>query len=438
MKSQTNIFLFILFLLSASSINAQQVKTSANHAVHQSDQLVKKYTDSLTVYKNKLDSLMMEKQKTSSSETPLFDGKYYRLFVPLTFYHSSAENALKINKKRTHQVVINEEIDKVLMNVYLKQHNFVENSENSLKKVGGVNQEINTPIHHDVGFVENVSPTTIEPTNTPVEVLVKRPNFWTIKGDYYLQFLQNYISGNWYKGGESSYSMLGSVIMEANYNNKQKVKWDNKLELKLGFLTSKSDSLHSFKTSEDLIRYTGKLGLQASKKWYYTLQVLAATQFYRGYKSNDNKVYSDFLSPFNLNISLGMDYTVEAFNKKLTGNIHLAPAAYNFRFVKRSELATRYNLKEGRKTLHDIGSQFTVDLVWKFSDQINWATRLYGFTTYKRAELEWENTFTFKFNRFISSNLFIYPRFDDGAPRDGNHGYWQLKEFASVGFSYSF
>ncbi len=53
-------------------------------------------------------------------------------------------------------------------------------------------------------------------------------------GDYYLQFLQNYVSDNWYKGGESNYSMLGSVTMQANYNNKQKVKWENKLEMRLG------------------------------------------------------------------------------------------------------------------------------------------------------------------------------------------------------------
>ena len=46
-------------------------------------------------------------------------------------------------------------------------------------------------------------------------------------GEYYLQMLQNYVSSNWYKGGESNYSMVASAIMQANYNNKQKVKFDN-------------------------------------------------------------------------------------------------------------------------------------------------------------------------------------------------------------------
>jgi hypothetical protein len=52
--------------------------------------------------------------------------------------------------------------------------------------------------------------------------------------------------------------------------------------------------------------------------------------------------------------------------------------------------------------------------------------------------VEWENTFTFQFNKFISSKLFVYPRFDDGGTRDEKHGYLQMREFVSIGFSYSF
>ena len=333
---------------------------------------------------------------------------------------------------------VNDEIDNVLMNVYLNRPDLVVNSESNLRRVGGVSNDIIVPIQQNVELVsENNIPDDLQ-DDPEVDVVVEKPNFWTIKGDYYLQGLQNYISGNWYKGGESNYSLLGSITMEANYDNKQKVKWDNKLEMKLGFMTSKSDSIHSFKASEDLLRLTSKFGLQATKRWYYTLQMIAYTQFTHGYKSNDRFVYSDFLSPFNLNLSLGMDYNVEACNKKLTGTIHLAPFAYNFKYVERSLLVKRNGLEEGKHTLHDFGSQFTVDLKWAFSDNIQWQTRLYGFTTYSRAELEWENTFTFQFNKYISTKLFIYPRFDDCTGRDDHHGYWQFKEFFSLGFSYSF
>ena len=283
-----------------------------------------------------------------------------------------------------------------------------------------------------------MAPKVFEPETAPSDIVIFKPNFWTFGGDYYLQFLQNYVSDNWYKGGESNYSLLGRVTMMANYNNKQKVKWENKLEMRLGYQTSKGDSVHSLKTSDDLIRYTSKLGLQASRKWYYTIQMVAQTQFAHGYKSNDKKVYSDFFSPFNLNISVGMDYTVDWLNHRLKGSAHLAPLAFNWKYVGREDLATRYGLKEGQHGMTDYGSECIFDLSWQLMENLKWKTRLWAYTTYKRAEIEWENTITFQFNRYISSNIFLYPRFDDGAQRKDDQSYWQFKEFMSIGFSYSF
>ena len=133
-----------------------------------------------------------------------------------------------------------------------------------------------------------------------------------------------------------------------------------------------------------------------------------------------------------------MDYSVDWMNHRLKGNFHLAPLAYNMKYTRMLELTRRLGIKDGKHFLHDFGSEFTVDLEWKLMESLTWKTRLYGYTTYKRTELEWENTFTFRFNRYISSRVFIYPRFDDGVRRDNDHAFWQLKEFASIGFQYSF
>ena len=355
----------------------------------------------------------------------------YRLFGLPTFDHSVAAVQLDDNSGC--------EVDDALMGIYLNHPELIESSEKALRTAGEVGEEFNAPLRQESSIATDAPLLTPqEDTDAPVDVVVEKPRFWTYKGDYYLQFLQNYISGNWYKGGESNYSMVGSATMEANYDNKGKWKWDNKLEMKLGFQTSRADSIHSLKASEDLLRFTSKVGLQATKHWYYTLNFLAYTQFMRGYKNNDWFTYSDFLSPLNVNISLGMDYSVEWLNKHLTGHIQLSPLAYNFRYVDRLSLAQRNGVDVGHHTLHDIGSMVTVDLLWKFSDNISWKTRLYGFTTYSRTEMEWENEFTFKFNRYISSKLFLYPRFDDATTRDGHHGYWQFKEYFSLGFNYTF
>ncbi len=293
---------------------------------------------------------------------------------------------------------------------------------------------IATPRESDGGFSLPSAPVQTILPEMPAPETVK-PRFWTYGGDFYLQFLQNFVSSNWYKGGESNYSLVSAVTLTANYNNRQRVKWDNMLELKLGYTTSRTDEIHHVKTSEDLIRLTSKLGLQARKDWYYTLQFLASTQFTKGYKNNDPMIYSDFLSPLKLNLSLGMDYTVHAFKDRLQGSIHLAPIALNFIYVERAPLAERYGLDADKHTLFDIGSQTTIALTWKPTDNIQWQTRLYAYTTYRRTEMEWENTISLRFNRYITANLFLYPRFDDNAARTDGHSYWQLKEYTSLGFA---
>lgn len=436
MKSRS--IITILLLIAASTAFAQATHRTRRNKVKDT-LIVKSYTDSLRNYKQMLDTTSINIPDSDR------DPRTFYIFAPATFYYSVAEDLLRNsdNTQTKQPYDSSRDMDRIMMNIYLNHPNLVAKSERSLNRIGSVHKEMDAPIKNKVQLVTKANALPIEEDdeehfNLPMEIVVKKPNFWKYSGDYYLQMLQNYVSSNWYKGGESNYSMVASVTMQANYNNKQKVKLDNKLEMKLGFQTSRGDTLHSFKTSEDLIRYTGKLGLQASKKWYYSLQLIVYTQFMRGYKSNDKKVYSDILSPLNINLSVGMDYNVEWFNKKLTGNIHLAPLAYNFKYVGRKELATRYGLDEGKHTLNDFGSECTVDLTWAFTNTIKWKTRLYGYTTYERAEVEWENTISFQFNKYITSNLFIYPRFDDGAKKDESHGYWQLKEYMSIGFAYSF
>ena len=272
----------------------------------------------------------------------------------------------------------------------------------------------------------------------PVRLVVQKPKFWKFSGDGYLQFLQNYVSDNWHKGGESNYSAQGAAVLELNYNDRDKVTWENKLEMKLGIQTSPSDTVHKFKTNNDLLRLTSKLGIQAHKRWYYTLQLLTYTQFARGLKANDHKIYSDFTSPIDISVGIGMEYKVEALNKRLTGTLNFLPFAFNFRYVARKNLAAANGIKGDHHTLENFASQFTGELKWQIHDLITYKTRLYAMTTYEQCKLEWENQFELKVNKYISANLFIYPRFDDGNDRDEHMGYFQLQEWSSIGLSYSF
>ena len=383
-------------------------------------------------------SLALSAQAAQPNDS--LDGRYYRLFAPLTFYHNVANKTLVLDSESAGKDSVSDAIDAALMKIYLNRPDLVSTTESNLIETGAIIDNVDKPIENQVEFVEKVDAPVLTdiPQEIPDTVMVQKPRFWTYKGDGFLQFMQNFVSGNWYKGGESNYSLVGALTLEANYDNKDKWRWDNKLELKLGFLRSRSDSLHKVKSNEDLLRFTSKVGLQASHRWYYTLQLQTYTQFTKGYKSNDPKVYSDFFSPFNLNLGLGMDYKVESKNKRLTGTINLSPIAINYRYVGRLALSTSYGLDEGKHSMVEFGPNMTADIVWKFNDIVTWKSRFYAFTSFKRAEIEWENTFELRVSKYITANLFLFPRFDDAYKYDDDLGYWQFKEFSSLGFAYTF
>ena len=421
-----NIFVLLITLLATLGATAQNTR-------QQTEDVLKNYTDSIALLRHQLDSI--QQVNDSLRQETLTDGRYYRLFAPPTFYHSGANKSLSLNPKTGDEVT--DAVDEAMMNLYMRRPDLIGNTETHLNKVGSVRDDVNQEVKQEVELVEHVEPLPDEPEVVPTGIVVTKPNFWKFKGDGFLQFLQNYVSGNWYKGGESNYSAVGAVTLEMNYNDKDKYTWENKLEMKLGFQTSRSDSVHKFKTNNDLLRFTSKLGMQASKKWYYSLQLLAYTQFAKGFKANDKRVYSDFFSPFDLNIGIGMEYKLNALKGRLTGTLNFLPLAYNLRYVGRSDLFEK-NGMNGKHTKHEFGSQFTGEIKWTIVDQVLWKSRLYAYTSYRRGLIEWENQIEFKVTKYISANLFLYPRFDDAGVSDDKMGYWQFMEYSSLGLSYSF
>ena len=425
----------VLLLASSTTIQAAKRHTVKKQQPVDSMAWVNRYVDTLSVIRDSIFS-----QSLPATQP---DDRLYQLFVPLTFYHAPITNQLSLDKADTTLLADNvddmeAQVERTLFHIYLNRPELVKGNETQLRKSGTLIKPQKKQLKQELELTEHTALLPAEPTVAPQGLVIKKPNFWSFSGDQNLQFLQNYVTDNWYKGGESNYSMVGSVTLNANYNNKQKVKFENKLELKLGFQTSRGDTVHKYKTNEDLIRYTGKLGLQAANQWYYTVQLLAYTQFTQGLKSNDHYVYSDFMSPFNLNFGLGMDYSVKTKNNRLSGSVNLSVLSFNFRYVDRKNLASRYSIRGNNRTREDFGSQITADLRWNISDQVNWRTRFYTYTTYESVLMEWENTISLRVSKYISANIFLYPRFDDSAKRDEKLDYFQFKEYSSLGFSYNF
>ncbi len=406
-------------------------------------------------YSLMLDSLAGRVRTMPTDTVVRYTTLYFRLFTPPTLYDAPLRQAFGLSWEgslpgRTVSLpslgvyagegrAVLEEEDRMLMRTYVDTPWLIEATEDELERAGGIEEEVLPELPTVTQLTVNEMAVDLTDDVDDVRLVVRRPNFWKVKGDYSFQLTQNHFSENWYQGGENNYTMLALVTMEANFNNKQKIQWDNKLEMRLGFQTSKTDEKHKFKTNDDLLRFTTKIGYKATAHWFYTLQVQAYTQFYPSFNANSDVVSSDFMSPFNLVVSLGMDYKLEL--KRFKGSANLAPVAYNFRSVARRSLFGNFGLEEGKSMYHNFGPNITVNYSWEIWKNIKWDARIYWFSNLESTDIEWENTFTFTINRFLNSKLFLYPRIDDSSEdyrKESNGSYFMFKEWFSLGLNYSF
>ena len=277
---------------------------------------------------------------------------------------------------------------------------------------------------------------TLRPSDLHLQV--RKPNFWSFPATFKLQLMQNYVSDNWYKGGESSNSFLIDINAQANFDNKQHLKFYNKLEARLGFLSSRSDEKHKYKTNVDLLRLTNEVGIKAANHWYYSAMLQSWTQFWRGHKKNDEKIYSDFMSPFESLLTLGMKYELETKNKRFKLGLNLSPLAVYLKYVGRPSLQTAFGLEEGHSSKFEFGSNITATHSWTIMKNVTWSGRFYFYTNYHKTQIEWENTINLQVNRFLSTQLFLFPRFDDSAKRaDPSRSYFQFMENLTIGLNIS-
>lgn len=383
---------------------------------------------------------------------------FFRLLTPGTLYDAPMRQAFSVSwtpalpakadsvpslmgeglKDRGRSVL--EEGNRMLMQAYVRVPWLISLTERDLDEAGGLKEEVLPELPEISRLAGNEMDLDLARDVDTVRLVVRRPNFWKFRGDYSFQFTQNYFSENWYQGGDNNYTMLALATMEANFNNKEKIQWDNKLEMRLGFQTSKTDEKHKVKTNDDLLRFTTKIGYKATTHWFYTLQVQAYTQFYPSYNANSDVVSSDFMSPFNLVVSLGMDYKLEL--KRFKGSANLSPVAYNFRSVSRKSLYGNFGLDPGRSMYNNFGPNITVNYSWEIWKNIKWDSRIYWFSNMEMTDVEWENTFTFTINKYLNSKLFLYPRIDDSSENyrneDKKFPYLMFKEWFSLGVNYSF
>jgi len=260
---------------------------------------------------------------------------------------------------------------------------------------------------------------------------------WRKEAVTMLQFSQNYISPNWYKGGNSSIAVLALMKGQINYQ-KDKISWDNMGEWRVGATTVTGDSLRSYNFTDDLFRIYTKFGYQVYKNLSVATSADFQTNFFNIWTANKPKVKSSFLTPIKFNLTLGIDYKPV---KNLS--IMVSPLAYKMVYAYHGDSVlgtdvTNYGIKAGHRMLNEIGSSMRVQYVWQPLREIALDTEFYFYTNYHRVELDWEVNCQFIINRFLSARVTLHPRFDNTVKSSDSKAHLQFKELLSIGFAHRF
>ena len=385
---------------------------------------------------------------------------YYKYVVPLTYYSLPFEEASGIKDWYPKDIIIEDSVRKVsmlekgmpvmhtsneldkkinrqLLSFYVSYPELVLKNETSLNDLGFLSYEDMTSAESKDDIISLIQNNAGFGQMSESELLVFKPNFWTYGGSGYLQFSQNYISDNWYKGGESTKSMLSGFTWQIKYDDKQKTQYEGKVEWKLGFITAPSDTVHSYKANNDLLRLSSKLGYRAIQNWYYTLSAEFQTQFFSNYATNSDDLVSALFSPATLNVGIGMDYKYVK-DGKVNLSVLLNPLNYTLYSVMSDKVdPTKFNIKEGKKRENEFGSRINATLTWKILTSLLWDSKFSYTTNYEKVFSEWENTFTFVLNKYLSTKLFVHARYDDSVSKDPDESYFQLQELFSFGLNYT-
>jgi len=259
---------------------------------------------------------------------------------------------------------------------------------------------------------------------------------WFREARTLVQFTQNYISPNWYKGGNSSLSLLAILRGNIKYKKDHFV-WENNGEWRMGLSTTgKGDTIHYVNVTDDLFKVHSKAGYEFYKQMYVSGYVDFQTTLLPSWKTNSKQVKSTFMTPIRFNIGIGLDY--KPFDW-LT--INLSPATYKLVHATVSDSlrvnVTEFGIAKGKATLSEFGSSLRVEAKYKPLREIELYTLLYLYTNYRQVEFDWQIECDFIINRFLSTHVTLHPRFDNTVISDEPQK-MQFKELLSIGFNHYF
>ncbi len=247
---------------------------------------------------------------------------------------------------------------------------------------------------------------------------------------------------NWSAGGDDFSFTINSYFGVFAFYKKEKISWDNTLDLNFGYLNT--TSLGSRK-NDDRVDILSKLGYGLTKNLNLTTLFNFHTQFARGYDyTNPGKkeLLSDFLAPAYVLLSLGLDY------KPAEGlSIFVSPLTSRWTLMRNDSLSAKgaYGVTPGKKIKNEIGAFASVKYLKNLSKTITYNGRLDLFSNYghnpQNVDLLMNNLFTAKLSKLLTASLQLDMIYDDDIKLFGPNNdspALQLKSLIAVGLAVKF
>jgi hypothetical protein len=270
--------------------------------------------------------------------------------------------------------------------------------------------------------------------------------YWTSSFQSDLKFTQNYISPNWAGGGVSNLNILAKNLILYNYA-KDKVIFNNTIELNANMYSAPKDTLRDYKIGSDLFRYYGSFGYRAFSKWYYSLNAEFFTQMFTNYQENTVVKQTALLSPFTLKFEPGMVYnlakTYARKDRSLNVALSISPFSYKYMYsVDQAIDLGRHGFQKDEDgnfeyRFSEFGSTIRYDMTLKPNRNVVWTSNFSYFTSYSHIKAEFSNALNLAISRYFSTLITVNLRYDDGVAKMEDHdSFLQSNEMLSFGFLY--
>ncbi len=253
---------------------------------------------------------------------------------------------------------------------------------------------------------------------------------WEHSGTESLQVSQTYLE-NWTKGGESSIAVTSDLLLKADYN-KNKIEWESYIRDQVGIVNSET---YNAQISTDQIEANSKIGLQASKKWYYSFVSNFKSQVFNNYTDETKEeMTSRILSPAYFTLSLGMDYKP---SKNFT--LMLSPVSAKLTYVMDTVNIdqTDYNIDDNKKSAFNNGLSVTNTVKWEISTELNLTSSLDAFIGYGSSsdlyQIDYEVIFNMRINKYLSTKVNTQFRYFTNESLS-----LQIRENIAVSLNYTF